>query len=377
MKVVPDASITDDPEKTTLAPNKIHIRGLDTVSTDDVRNFVKEHFGSLDRVEWIDDESANILFPSESTAQDALQALSAVPIADVTHLPLLENVPAKPFSSKPDVNFLIRLAVLADKKAPGAAARSRYYLFHPDEDPEERRRQRERRYRDRDEGNQRRGGRGRRRRDSDEEVETFDAGMYDDDEATLADRAAKDRRSRRSKSRDVVDRNQGKELFPVRSSADSGRTTRPRSASPLRDRDGDAAMDREERRAGTSGNRRRASGLREQLSNSSKELFPTRNANGRGTHMDAAEEASRLMTRTLKVEGEEESSKADPQDLFSIKGRADRKGRDTGFAIKGAAGASVKELFPGKFGQNKDKELFADKLEGRARPRKKAEDLFS
>lgn len=337
---------------------------------------MKEHFSAPDRVEWIDDQSANLVFPSEATAQDALLALSAVPISDVSSLPLGETVVAKPLSAKPDIALHVRLAVLSDKKVRGAATRSRYYLFHPDQDPEERRRQRERRYRDRGDDDGRR-DRGRRRRSADDEVETYDAGMYDDDEATLADRAAKNRGQRRSRSRNRYERedeirrnlNQDKELFPGR--------PRNRSASPLRDRDGDAQMDADEARAGTSNNRRAASGLKERLSkdNASKELFPTKPSTSGSGHMDrldAAEEATRLMRKNLSVQEEQ----GDSGDLFSIRGTADRKGRQSGFAIKGAANAKVTELFPAKFGQNTGKELFTDKLEGRTRQRKKAEDLF-
>jgi hypothetical protein len=51
---------------------------------------------------------------------------------------------------------------------------------------------------------------------------------------------------------------------------------------------------------------------------------------------------------------------------------ANKRGSDQGFAIKGA---SVKELFPDRFG-NSGKELFAEKIEGRGRQRQRAEDLF-
>lgn len=344
------------------------------MSTDDVRAFVKEHFGQLERVEWVDDQSANLLFPSESTAQDALQALSAVPVADAASLPIGEMVPAKPLSSNPEVTLQIRFALASDKKVRGAAARSRYYLFHPDQDPEARK-QRDRRYRDRG-GDERRNRRRHGRGADDDEVETYDAGMYDDDEATLADRAAKARSQDRSRSRGRYDRgddrendrrrNQDKELFPTR--------RRNRSASPLRDRDGDAQMDADETAAGTSNNRRAASGLRERLGadNKSKELFPAKPVSTAGGHMDrldATAETTRLLESNLSVHNE----RGDP---FTIKGAADRKGRQTGFAIKGAANAKVTELFPAKFGQNTGKELFSDRLEGRSRQRKKAEDLF-
>lgn len=63
---------------------------------------------------------------------------------------------------------------------------------------------------------------------------------------------------------------------------------------------------------------------------------------------------------------------------FSILGAAKQQ-PDQGFSIRGAAssGAPARELFPGKLGLNAGKELFAEKLEGRGRRRRKAEDMFS
>lgn len=70
-------------------------------------------------------------------------------------------------------------------------------------------------------------------------------------------------------------------------------------------------------------------------------------------------------------------------DGVSIRGLANRHGASgsgngggdgQGITIKGK-GATVKELFPDKFG-NATKELFAEKLEGRGRRRQRAEDMF-
>ncbi|KAK1594064.1 uncharacterized protein LY79DRAFT_513427 [Colletotrichum navitas] len=379
-----------DPESPTLVSNKVHIRGLETLTTDDIKTYVKDHYGPMNRVEWIDDESANLVFGSESSAQDALKALSAIEIADVTQLPINETIPAKAVAFKPDVNLQVRFAMISDKKAPGAAQRSRFYLFHPEFDPEERMRGdgSRNRYRDRSgDDHYRRNGRGRGRRDRESSVEVFHASMYDDED-TLADhdsRAARQRRrshSRGSSSRgdrSYTSRNQEKELFPGRGPA-GGRGQRNRSASPKRDIDGDAAMDMEAARISRPSNRERASGIKERLArdNKAKELFPTKGSSAGQTHMDrvmdGTDETTRLMQRNLSVSNEGGSTK----DLFDIRGRALKQGVDTGFTIKGAAGASVKELFPDRFGSgNTEKELFADKLEGRGRRRQKAEDLFS
>ncbi|EEY23217.1 conserved hypothetical protein [Verticillium alfalfae VaMs.102] len=232
-----------DSESTAIVPNKVYIRGLDTLSTEDVKTFVEDHFGRVNKIEWINDESANLVFQSEDAARDALRALSAQPEA-AAQTSAGETVPAKDIPSKPEVNLQIRIALQSDKKAPGAATRSRYYLFHPDQDPEERRRREgRRRYRERENNGYRgRDSYARDRRGSDE-IEVFDASLYDDDEATLASRAAKSRtQQRRSRSRGSASglggsrrTNAEKELFPNRSSLGNKGSTRNRSASPLRD----------------------------------------------------------------------------------------------------------------------------------------------
>ncbi|KAL0933028.1 uncharacterized protein CTRU02_211991 [Colletotrichum truncatum] len=384
---VPPNNVENDVESTTLVANKVHIRGLDTLTTDNIKAYVRDHYGSVDRIEWIDDESANLVFGSDSVAQEALKALSAVEVADPSQLPLLEDIPAKPMASNPDINLQIRFAVLSDRKAPGAAQRSRFYLFHPEFDPEERRRRSEtrNRYRDREEENRhRRDDRGRCQRDR--SVEIFDAGMYDDDELALADREAKSSRRRsRSWSRDsgsrersFARRNQEKELFPSHR-LEASRSQRKRSASPMRDIDNDAGMDTETNRAGTASNRERASGLRGRLAqnNRPKELFPTKGSSVGKSHMDrvmnGADEATRLMQNGMSVSDTEREK----GELLGIRGKAEQRSSNTGFAIKGAASANVKELFPSRFGGNTGKELFADKLEGRGKRRQKAEDLFS
>jgi hypothetical protein len=251
---------------------------------------VKEHFSSatVDRVEWIDDTSANLLFSSNSTAAEALVALSTVEIADPTHLPSLELLPAKPYSAKPDVALQMRFAIAGDRKQAGAAARSRFYLLHPEYDPEERRRRGEfdnRRYRDRD-GGYRRGN--RRRRDS-EEREVFDVSLYDDDEEALAKRATHHSHRReggsrsrsRSRSRSDEDRrrrNRDRELFPNHEPKRNGDGARNRSASPQRS---DLDMDDAAERMAASRNRERARAIKERWpagrggDNSTKELFPS------------------------------------------------------------------------------------------------------
>ncbi|KAF4968568.1 hypothetical protein FZEAL_10376 [Fusarium zealandicum] len=375
-EVAEDEPIADDSE--ALIPTKIHIRGVDSLHTSDIKAYVKANYGDVDRVEWIDDSSANLIFPSEPTARDAMVALSSVPVADATALAIGETLPAKPVEGKPEISLQVRFALASDRKQAGAATRSRYYLLHPEYDPEERRRRNQdsrTRYRDR-EGDYRRdsggvGGGGRRRRNSDEEVETFEASMYDD-----APRPAQRRRDSdiEERPRSYVRENRGKELFSERG------PRRDRSASPRRDGDGDDLMGE---RSSSSGNRVRARSLRERISteSSTKELFPTKKSikqfgGGNLDHLERAIGSARLKEEDHPKIVSVPNTRSDGS-AFNIRGMASQKGRGEGFAIKGAAaaGTNARELFPTKLGENNTgKELFGG---GRSKQRQKAEDLFS
>ncbi|CAG9942150.1 unnamed protein product [Clonostachys rosea f. rosea IK726] len=326
-EVIEDETTAADNESQTVVPNKINVRGVDTLHTDDIKTYVRSHFGSVDRVEWIDDTSANLVFSSESVARDALVALSNVEIADATALGVGESLPGKAVDGKPDISLQIRFA----------------------HDPEERRRRNQEnrsRYRERD---SRGSGRYRRRGSDDDEIETYEASMYDD-----APRASRRRSESRERSRErrpsYSQQNKGKELFS------SGRPSRGRgrSASPGRDRDGDMSMDES---ASSAGNRIKARSLKDRITsdrgNRSKELFPTK-ATGQEDH-----------PKIVDVPHGSNSN-------FNIRGSANPRSNNGGFSIKGTA-ASAKELFPTKLGgSNTGKELIGAKKQNR----KRAEDLF-
>lgn len=304
-----------DAEANRVVSNKVHIRGLDFLDETQLKSYIILHVGGkgADRIEWVNDTSANLVFSSEAAAQEALIQLAAVEIADATQLPPLEVLPAQPIADKPDVALQVRFALESDRKERNAAQKSRFYLFHPEWDPEtdEGRRRREsgrdRRYRDRDDrGNNRRNGRGRYEdRFRDEEPGSFDVNLYDDDAGALAKRATPQRGDRgrdspspsahsgsdyhKSTNRDKELFPNRKELFPNRRSRDSmrsdrGTNSRNRSRSPGRDdRDAmedDLARDREAVR----NNREKARSLKERISradsdsreNKSRELFPSK-----------------------------------------------------------------------------------------------------
>ncbi|KAL1851407.1 hypothetical protein Daus18300_012518 [Diaporthe australafricana] len=424
----------------TIIPNKVHIRGLELLDETQLKQYVSAHVGGkgADRIEWVDDASANLVFNSESAAQDALKTLAAVEILDATQLPPLEVLPAKPVSEKPEVALQVRFALESDRKVKGAAQRSRFYLFHPEWDPEteegkRRREGRDRRYRDReDRGGYQRGGRGRYDDRNEEEPEPFDVNLYDDDTGALArrvtPRGGRRRDSRSPSNQADSDRhrplntgkelfpsnrplNTGKELFPNKRPRDSlrserGTHSRDRSRSPARDeRDAmmdDLAKDREVQR-----NREKARSLKERISkpgssNAARELFPSKSSSGTKAQMDQVPEDMLAGMLRLSYDGSSDfpspfstphsrqtSSQssnlmtlkfadriAEPSNGISIKGLARQANTQQGISIKGSA--NKKELFPDRLGGNLNsgKELFADRLEGRGRRRQKAEDLY-
>ncbi|KUI71653.1 Uncharacterized protein C16C4.16c [Cytospora mali] len=390
-----EEAVNDEPpndESQHVIPNKIHIRGLDVIDENQLKSYVTSHVGGkgADRVEWVDDTSANLVFSSDSAAEEALKLLVTVEIVDATQLPPLEVLPAQPFPERPDVALQVRFAVESDKKAKNAAQRSRFYLLHPEWDPEteegrRRREGRDRRYRDReDRGGYRRNGRGRYDdryddRYGEEAPEQFDVNLYDDDAGALAKRVTpRGRHGRSSRSpsdRSEPDRyrstNTGKELFPNKRPRDPLRSergvhSRGRSRSPERnERDAmldDLAKDREVVR-----NREKARSLKDRISrpsNRTRELFPSKAEGGGKAQMDQVPEEV-LADRAT-----------DPSNGISIKGLARQtKPQQQGMSIKGN---SAKELFPSRASSNSNagKELFADRLEGRGRRRQRAEDLF-
>lgn len=180
-----------DADSQQATPHKIHVRGVDDLTTADIKAFSAEHFPSEapTRVEWIDDTSANIVFDTPAKALAALVQFSIPPADDVDKIPELQLRRAKELSTHPNSKLLVRIALFTDQKRPRAYETSRFYLMHPEYDPRERRR--------RDKGSQdgygdyrrrRYGHEEHRRRRDDENDRGYVATMYDDDSTALADR---------------------------------------------------------------------------------------------------------------------------------------------------------------------------------------------
>lgn len=370
------------------------------MSTNEIKQFCRENYTLAEpqRIEWIDDTSANIIYADADTALQALNSFSAITEEETASASKLYLRSAKGLSSHPESILQVRIAVQTDKKKPKAHEASRFYLMHPEYDP------REQRLREGNRGG-RRGGRReprrvddsdgeyrrrrfddnehRRRKDRDE-GEGFDVNMYDDAPSTSRDGSDAESRGRQ--------RGRGgrsKELFPD----DAGRASRDRSASPT------AAMDREPpprrfrdrsqpapHNPADSNSFPRANEPKE-LFPTGRELFPNKLAasklkkelfnqdmtisnHRRSDAFDAAKTAEQF-SRSLAtpfVDGPSENMELFP-DKTSVRGSA------RGISIKGAA--NVRELFPSKYGENAGKELFSDKLDGRGGRRRKAEDMFA
>jgi hypothetical protein len=353
------------------------------------------------------------VYENSEIAQEALVSFAAVEVADVSQIPVLQTISAKAFPLHPQTNLQVRLAVVGDRKQAGARERSRFYLFNPEYDPAERRRRAGykggRRYRDReDDGyrSQRYDDREQRKREREAD---FDASLYDDDEIAIAKRSARENSSSGNESRGRESRRTrlrgpaGRELFPERVDGGSGRL-RNRSASPLRESDGDQDM-RESRNApstrqdtAAAANRLKAQMIKARMkeTSSTKELFPEKTASHRRSGaFDAADETvADLFANKMPVPFMDGSADDGPSEISTLASRFTSKsiGNETSgfsirgtakvlpasvFSIKGAASTPrVKELFPSSLGDNSGKELFSDGLSGRGARRQKASDLF-
>ncbi|KAL4979471.1 hypothetical protein BDW66DRAFT_127503 [Aspergillus desertorum] len=430
---VPVDGAVIDPQTAETQSEKVHIRGVDELTTDDIKIFASTHF-TLEqpaRIEWIDDTSANIVY---STPEIGLQALAALThdselegdvAGDGTALTASGEIPAlrlrsaKALASHPDSVLQVRSAVKTDKKKPRAHEASRFYMMHPEHDPRERLRREL--ASDRrccgggdSEGDYRRrrfdGRELRRRRERDNE-DGITANMYDDIGTGGADRSDGDRDwDRGRRTRQSGRRNREVELFPD-DGVRSGRL-RNRSASPGRDtllQEGGYVDERQESRRlfreRSPPPRRRNEG-KELLGSpsgdaNSRELFPNKTANTylkkelfpskvsnhrRSDAIDAADETADPFARRVSIPSLDPSHEFTDSnalrnrnvELFpsnkSERGPVNIRGaagasQDQGFAIRGAADSGIS--IKGRGGASV-RELFPSKYNNNA-----GKELFS
>ena len=289
---IPVSGITDISSEQTI-PHKIHIRGVDDLTTEDIKAFSTQHYPSdpPTRIEWIDDTSANIVYDTPATAFKALTQFTLESSGDVSSIPILQLRAAKSFSTHPESSLQVRTALISDQKRPRAYEASRFYMMHPEYDPRERRR-RERSSHD-GHGDYRRrryGKEEQRRRKKADDSRGFDASMYDDDASALAARenGISSRRGSRSTLSSEGEPGSGGEAYARSGRKQRGDSYRPgrygkdlsrdRSASPGKDSGNDDSNSK--RRA----YKRRTPPPRYKSrdpnpfprENSSKELFPSK-----------------------------------------------------------------------------------------------------
>lgn len=401
----------------TATAHKVHIRGLDDLTTADIKAFSSEHFPSHlpVRVEWIDDTSANIVFETPAIGMLALEQLS---VAESSSLPALQLRPAKPLLARPEVSLQVRCAVATDQKQARAHESSRFYLLYPEHDPREQRRRE--RGRDNNEYRRRRYGHdeNRRRRRKDR-TDRFDASMYDDDNESISHRSSiassSDGRSRRPRRMDSY---------------------RPGSRSFSRGRSASPGADRSKRRRRTPPPAfNKSDPTPFPSANTGKELFPTKNQDDlvkegkdlfsdrlisrspkelfptkvntvihrRTDAFDAADETADLFSSRMSVPFVDgaanrvsrgialgnrislaKSIKSENRPSSALATMPNSDDIDQGVSIRGVSTpeisirgvAKLKELFPDKVGSNVGKELFAEKVNGRGGRRNRAEDMF-
>ena len=383
-----EADATADPHAEELQYEKVNLRGLDDLVTDDIKQFASDHFKLEEplRLEWIDDTSANIIYSSPEVGLQALSAFTQPGTEeDASSLPAVRLRSAKILSTHPDSVLQVRTATKADRKRPRAYEASRFYLMHPEHDPREKlRREISERGQDYSSDDYRRRGfdqrEHRRRRDRDHEI-GFSADMYDDDAASYRPSRTRNRstspndygegssRFRERSPPHYFRRNEGKELFPASPAATStGRRVGGRELLP----------------------ERLAAGA-----NRGKELFPSKasSSHRRTDAFDAADDTARIPVK-LFGESIDKGNDGNPRrqdnsntELFPQSSAGpDNNTREEGISIRGKAltqgisikgrGSSSEELFMSNPDADGSGQLFSEKLWGRGGRRRRAEDMF-
>lgn len=413
--------------------HKVHIRGVNDLTTDDLIVFAAEYHPTdvPIRFEWIDDTSANIVYNTPAAAIEALRLFSLPsPDQDAASMPLLRLRPAKAMPNRPTSRLQVRAAVSTDVKRPRAHEASRFYMLHPEHDPRER--VRWQKDTDASHGYRRRcyGDDEHRPRQPRDRERSYNASMYDDNSGSVADRGSASRRS--SMSMRSTGSDQGRiarggrrgDFYRPESRSDRD-ILRDRSASPGKSDGLRITSDRQRLRQRTPLTNRdkelfpnKSSAPEE--SPSSKELFPNKSVaaslkealfpaktssahHRRSDAFDAVDGTADLFATGMvfserkttvrntataekssfgRLRSSDPEPQYDPHDNPEDAGmniRGASKHQDTGVSIRGAAQKSpvgtVRGLFPSK-ASNSGRELFAEQLHSRTSRRNKAEDLF-
>jgi hypothetical protein len=212
------------------------LRGVDNLTTRDVENFAADLFPSsaFSKVEWIDDASVNLVYTTDEAGGKALQAFAAEDAAMIEDP--LELRKAKPLATHPHIELFVRMAVESDRKQRGAARQSEFYRQNPQH-------AKRRRFNESDHNVRRRSAsaahvdydRNDISRRAPPAESGFSADLYDDNPAGAASKSSKDLLA----DRKVNGGRPARDLFADRNPAQQTTRFRDRSASPMRDADGD------------------------------------------------------------------------------------------------------------------------------------------
>lgn len=295
----------DDLDTDWPAPTKVHLRGVDALTTADIKQYanIRYNLDDFEVVEWINDTSVNLVYRTPEAAFEALSHFSAISHPDLKPSELRA---AKPTSTHPDVQLFARQAFKSDRKERGAREKSRFYLMNREHDPAERRY--DGRYHRAGGGGRGRGGRDRRQKPE----QPFHEDMYDDtptanngnasrrQSQSSYDSGAGRRKSIQYEEPDLFEGNHIESTATHGSAPRSKRddlfamprsgTLRDRSASPTRDGDGrygfadDQPARRTARQRSATPPHQRRRPMAPARDNSSKELFPgTRTSSTNGS----------------------------------------------------------------------------------------------
>ncbi|KAF7727484.1 hypothetical protein EC973_007462 [Apophysomyces ossiformis] len=121
---------SDNKQEDTPRPNVLFLYGLDEMSTNDIKSYCKGL--NMQRIEWINDSSCNLVFATKEEAVAAATALLEQEV-ELTHT-LLRKSKVHVREDRTFENLHIRVATTTDVKARGARERSRYYLLHGTEE---------------------------------------------------------------------------------------------------------------------------------------------------------------------------------------------------------------------------------------------------
>lgn len=133
----------------SLRPSAVHITGpaVQSQSTKRVESYVTVHTPAKHSIEWVNDESFNVVFATTTEAADFLAAISLEQHHDPpTERPIIP-FPAQPQTEDSTTETIItdeqeeaplmgRICLDTDKKPANAAAQSRYYIYNPEAENE-------------------------------------------------------------------------------------------------------------------------------------------------------------------------------------------------------------------------------------------------